>query len=267
MVLAWWLFVHPSLAAELHQWLRDHLWAANGLRDTFEMTHTRLKELVRDFGRGRKDKPGQKMVFILGQKAGDIVCVPPGWIHFVRNARPLACLRTISLSAEFPAVHPALEGRNVPLLQRGARLNGRTRRARQLDAAPPEAVRDGVPGSRCCSGGTAVLVVGVWLGRAQSGCLDGWLRGRVPCASMDGRLVDACMGVWMRKWGGCCLGGPVMSEQSACQGGLRGRVFFVFPAAGSAGPLPTAWATSSCIFQHVLLVPCTTAGAHSRLSL
>ena len=106
-VLASWLFVHPSLAEEVSA-LYQYLGYAHAGFATPEknaegtMLHQAADQalfdaVLRRFG--NRVIAGQSGVFVLEQRVGDMVMVPPGWVHTVIN-------RLVSVFAACPAALP-----------------------------------------------------------------------------------------------------------------------------------------------------------------
>jgi hypothetical protein len=85
MPLAYWVFVHPDMAGKVNTWLlrknKPKLDEAGGK----PLTHDEMKELVEFIG----DLPhGAAGAFIVPQGPGDVIAVPPGWMHAVTNVQP-----------------------------------------------------------------------------------------------------------------------------------------------------------------------------------
>lgn len=81
--LAVWVLFHPSIVGELDAWLKAH-GRPHGLA-TAGKAHLSTEEMETLRG-----VFGEKMV-VLEQKGGDMVFVPPGWVHQVTNLQP--CLK------------------------------------------------------------------------------------------------------------------------------------------------------------------------------
>ena len=82
--IATWTFVHPSKASEAHSALQD-LGHPRGLHDTHSIPVVDSLQLQKVLG---SNQSGHLWVQIIRQYPGDMVTVPVGYIHSVRNHLP-----------------------------------------------------------------------------------------------------------------------------------------------------------------------------------
>jgi hypothetical protein len=86
-VLAVWVFIHPSIIHQVSEWLKAK--TGKSFSDTSIHLTTELVSQLQAFANGIMPCGGG--VVVLNQCAGDMVYVPPGWVHQVTNALP--CLK------------------------------------------------------------------------------------------------------------------------------------------------------------------------------
>jgi hypothetical protein len=86
LVLAVWVFLHPNHLAEAVAWIKDHVPRAKQgvLAVPKEQRPLLSEEEVRQM---HAALPAGAVV-VLEQAAGDVVHVPPGWVHQVSNKQP-----------------------------------------------------------------------------------------------------------------------------------------------------------------------------------
>ena len=86
--LALWWFVHPYVAAEFDQYVKDKLGRAEGLSGFCPLPEH--YQGMQAFGEEHK-RDGRAYVFAVPQSAGCVVFVPLGWPHTVINLQ--ACCK------------------------------------------------------------------------------------------------------------------------------------------------------------------------------
>ena len=83
IMLAIWFFLHPAMAQKADTWLR-----CNGHKEGFSkegkvhLSSAAMDELMDFLG---KDSNGQPYCIKIQQRHGQLVYVPPGWLHQVTN--------------------------------------------------------------------------------------------------------------------------------------------------------------------------------------
>ncbi len=106
VVVAAWLFIAPRAAAPTDLWLRDrgHVNGLAGNPRLGEEEVAALKLALAGLGLG------DGCVVEVQQRAGDMVHVPPGWIHQVVNMRP--CLKLAWDFADLTRMHLYIRAAN-----------------------------------------------------------------------------------------------------------------------------------------------------------
>ena len=87
VVLAVWVFLHPTILKATDEWLRKHKFK-HGFADMGILSRTQVQHLQHDMG---DDGKGKAYVQIVHQCHGDLVHVPAGYMHQVCNEQ--LCLK------------------------------------------------------------------------------------------------------------------------------------------------------------------------------
>jgi hypothetical protein len=91
--LALWFMIGPHLVAEADEWIRTHTDHKNGFKDldhANQLEDSEWESLWRCL-HAAAGHPVPFDAFTVHQHAGDMVCVPPGWLYAVRILQP--CLQ------------------------------------------------------------------------------------------------------------------------------------------------------------------------------
>lgn len=92
--LALWFMIGPHLVAEADEWTRTHTDHKNGFKDldhANQLEDSEFESLWRCLFAADGNYAGAFDAFTLHQYAGEMVCVPPGWLYAVRILQP--CLQ------------------------------------------------------------------------------------------------------------------------------------------------------------------------------
>lgn len=83
-MLAQWIFVHPSAARQADTWIRAHIAGckARGIAGGVLLEDHGVQQLRTALG---GDNKGRSLLQVKYQQHGQLVHIPPGWLHQVRN--------------------------------------------------------------------------------------------------------------------------------------------------------------------------------------
>lgn len=88
-VLATWVLLHPVAAARADAWLRENGYPQGlATEGKVHLSDPKLGALAKQLG---KDSNGDSYLIVLEQRHGDMVYVPPGYLHGVTNVT--ACVK------------------------------------------------------------------------------------------------------------------------------------------------------------------------------